>query len=110
MPGATEPAFVEGYHYGRKIHDARAELRHTQARLQRARDGLLQTDAAVQGIALELVQPEATTQRRIFLGQELVRLAEKHSEEQARINRLTLRSRELAVNVAELERQSPCTL
>ncbi len=108
--GATEPAFVAGYRYGRQIHDARAELRDTQARLHRARDGLLQTDAAVQGIAVELVQPEVPTQRRIFLAQELVRLAEERSELQARINRLTLRSRELVVNVAELERQSPYAL
>lgn len=107
---ATEPAFVEGYRYGRQIHDARTELRDTQVRLRRARDGLVQSDAAVQTISVELVQPDVPTSRRIFLAQELARLAEERTELQNRINRLTLRSRELGLSVAELERQSPFAL
>ncbi len=107
---ASEPAFVEGYRYGREIHDARAELRDTQVRLRRARDGLAQSDAAVQAIAVELVLPDVPTSRRVFLAQELVRLTEERTELQARINRLTLRSRELGVSVAALERQSPFAL
>jgi hypothetical protein len=107
---ATEPAFVDGYRYGRQIHDARAELRGTQARLQGAKDGLAQADAAVQGITVELVQPDVATARRVFLAQELVRLAEERIELQARVNRLTLRTRELVASVKELERRSPYAL
>ena len=107
---ASEPAFAEGYRYGRQIHDARAELRDTQVRLRRARDGLEQSDAAVQAVAVELVLPDVPTSRRVFLAQELVRLTEERTELQARINRLTQRSRELGVSVAELERQSPFAL
>ncbi len=108
--GATEPGFVDGYHYGRQIYDARAELHDTRARLQGARDGLVQADAAVQSITVELVQPQVPTDRRVFLAQELVRLAAERPELQARITRLTLRTRELAANVQDLERQSPYAL
>ncbi len=108
--GPTEPAFVDGYRYGRQIHDTRAELRDTQARLQSARDSLVQADAAVQSITVELVQPGVTTDRRVFLAQELVRLASERPELQARITRLTLRTRELVSHVQELERQSPYSL
>ena len=107
---ATGPAFVDGLKYGRQIHDARAELRDAQNRLRNARDGLLQTEAALQSAGAELVQPEVPTTRRVFLAQELVRLAEERAELQARIDRLTLRSRELAANVMQLERQSPYVL
>jgi hypothetical protein len=107
---ASEPAFAEAYRYGRQIHDARAELRDTQARLRRARDGLEQSDAAAQAVAVELVLPDVPASRRVFLAQELVRLTEERTELQARIKRLTQRSRELGVSVAELERQSPFAL
>jgi hypothetical protein len=106
----AEPAFIEGYRYGRQIHEARAELRETQVRLRRARDGLVQSEAAIQTIAVELVQPDVSTSRRVFLAQELVRVTEDRTELQARINRLTLRARELGITVAELERQSPYAL
>jgi hypothetical protein len=109
-PGATEPSFVQGYRVGREIHDARSELRTTRSRLQSARNGLAQTDVAVQSVTLELVQPEVPTARRVFLAQELVRLAEQRTELEARINHLTLRTRELVGSVQELERQSPYPL
>jgi hypothetical protein len=109
-PPATEPAFVDGYRYGRQIHDARAELRGTQARLKGARDGLVQTDAAAQAVTAELIQPKVSTERRVFLAQELVRLGEERSELQARIHELTGRTAELAENVRQLERQSPYAL
>ena len=109
-PGATEPAFVQGYRVGREIHDARSELRSTRSRLQSARNGLAQTDVAVQSVTLELVQPDVPTPRRVFLAQELVRLAEQRTELEARINHLTLRTRELVGSVQELERQSPYPL
>jgi len=108
--GTTEPAFLDGYRHGRQIHDARADLRDTQGRLQNARAGLSQTDTAIQGVSVELVQPRVPTERRVFLAQELVRLAEERTELQARIDRLTLRTRDLVGIVQELERQSPYTL
>jgi hypothetical protein len=108
--GPTEPDFVGAYRYGRQIHDARSELRNTHTRLQSARNGLVQTDTAVQAVTVELVQPKVPTERRVFLAQELVRLAEERTELEARIIRLTVRSRELSGGVSELERQSPYPL
>ena len=109
-PGPAEPGFVDAYRYGRQIHDARSELRTTHSRLQSAKSGLVQTDTAVQAVTVELVQPKVATERRVFLAQELVRLAEERSELEARINRLTVRSRELSGSVRELESQSPFPL
>jgi hypothetical protein len=108
--GPTEAAFVDSYRYGRQIHDARSELRSTQARLRNARDGVVQTDAAMANVTAELVQPHVPTERRAFLATDLVRLTQERTELVARIDQLTLRSQQLAVNVQELERQSPYTL
>lgn len=108
--GAAEPGFVQAYRYGRQIHDARSELRSTHARLQSAKSGLAQTDTAVQVVTVELVQPKVPTERRVFLAQELVRLTEERTELEARVNRLTVRSRELSGSVRELESQSPFPL
>jgi Protein of unknown function (DUF2799) len=108
--GPTEPDFVGAYRFGRQIHDARSELRTTNARLRSAKSGLAQTDGAVQAVTVELVQPKVSTERRVFLAQELVRLAEERVELEARIGGLTLRSRELSDSVSELERQSPYPL
>ncbi len=108
--GPTEPAFVDSYKYGRQIYDARTELRNTQARLRGARDGLAQTDAAIASVTAELVLPGVLTDRRAFLATELVRLAQARSDLVARIGDLTVRSQQLAVNVQELERQSPYAL
>jgi hypothetical protein len=109
-PTTSEPAFVEGYRYGRQIYEARAELRNTQARLKGARDGLVQTDVAAQAATAELVQPRVSAERRVFLAQELVRLGQERSELQGRIQNLTLRTGELAETVHQLERQSPYAL
>ena len=108
--GSTEPAFVDSYRYGRQIYDARTELRNTQSRLRSARDGLAQTDAAMASVTAELVLPNVPTDRRAFLATELVRLSQTRSDLVARISDLTLRSQQLAVNVQELERQSPYAL
>lgn len=109
-PAAAEPAFIDGYRYGRQIHDARAELRDTQNRLKNARSSLARTDADVQSITLELVRPDVPTDRRVFLAQELVRLASERPDIEARIDRLSLRAHELTAQVKELERQSPYAL
>lgn len=109
-PETSEPPFLDAYRMGRQIYGARAELRNTQNRLQGAKDGLAQADIAVLNVTTELVQPQVPTSRRVFLAQELVRLAGERNELEAQIGRLTLRTRELAVNVRELERQSPFTL
>jgi len=109
-PAATEAPFVEAYRSGRQIYAARTELRNTQSRLQGAKDGLTQTEVAALSITTELVQPQVPTPRRVFLAQELMRLASERNELEAQVSRLTLRTRELAVNVRELERQSPFTL
>jgi predicted small secreted protein len=108
--GPTEPAFVNSYRAGRQIYDARTELRHTQARLRNAREGLAQTEAAMASATTELVLPHVPTERRAFLATELVRLTQERSELIARIDQLTLRTQQLAVNVQELERQSPYAL
>ena len=109
-PDTSEAAFVDAYRTGRQIYGARTELRNTQSRLQAAKNGLAQADVAVVNITAELVQPQVPTPRRLFLAQELVRLAGERTELEAQIGRLTLRTRELAVDVRELERQSPFTL
>lgn len=108
--GATEPLFVDSYRYGRDIYTARTELRNTQARLRGARDGLAQTEAAMASVTTELVLPHVPTDRRAFLATELVRLTQSRSDLVARIGDLTLRSQQLALNVQELERQSPYAL
>lgn len=108
--GAAERSFVDGYRYGRQIHDARAELRSTRSRLQGARSSLEQTDAAIQSATVELVQPQVPTERRVLLAQELVRLAEQRKDLEARIDRLASRAREQAGDVQQLERQSPYPL
>jgi len=108
--GPTEPAFVDSYRYGRQIHDARTELRQTQARLRGARDGLSYTEASMASVTTELVLPGVPTDRRAFLATELIRLTQERTELVARIDQLMLRTQQLAVNVQELERQSPYAL
>ena len=108
--GATESAFVDSYRYGRQIYDARTELRNTQSRLRSARSDLAHTDAAMASVTTELVLPNVPTDRRAFLATELVRLTQARSDLVARIADLTLRSQQLAINVQELERQSPYAL
>ena len=108
--GPTEPAFVDGYRYGRQIHDARTELRNTQSQLRGAREGLAQTDAAMASVTTELVLPNVPIDRRAFLATELIRLTQARSDLVARIGELTVRTQQLAVNVQELERQSPYAL
>ena len=108
--GKTEAAFVDSYRWGRQIHDARADLRGTQARLRSARDGLVHTEAAMANVTTELVLPKVPTERRAFLAQELVRLTQERTDLLVRIDQLTLRTQQLAVNVQELERQSPYPL
>ncbi len=108
--GPIEPVFVDSYRYGRQIYDARSELHNTQTRLRGARDGLAQTDAAMASVTAELVLPHVATDRRAFLATELVRLTQARSDLVARIGELTLRSQQLAVNVQDLERQSPYAL
>ena len=108
--GPTEPLFVDSYRYGRDIYNARAELRNTQARLRGARDGLAQTDATMASVTTELVLANVPTDRRAFLATELVRLTQARSDLVTRIGDLTLRSQRLAVNVQDLEQQSPYAL
>jgi len=109
-PAATEAGFVNGFRWGRQIHDARADLRGTQARLRSARDGLVQTDNAIAGATAELLLPNVPKDRRVFLAQELVRLGQNRVELAARIDELTVRAQQLALNVQDLERQSPYAL
>jgi hypothetical protein len=107
---ATEPGFLDGYRHGRQIHDARVDLSDTQGRLRGAQSALAQTEAAMIAVTAESVQPDVPPARRLFLAQELVRLAEERSELQARITKLSLRTRELVGVVRELERQNPYAL
>ena len=109
-PAATEAGFVNGFRWGRQIHDARADLRGTQARLRSARDGLVQTDNAIAGATAELLLPNVPKDRRVFLAQELVRLGQNRVELAARIDELNVRAQQLALNVQDLERQSPYAL
>jgi hypothetical protein len=108
--GPTETAFVDGYRYGRQIHDARAELRSTHARLRGAREGLAHTNAAMASVTTELVLPSVPTERRTWLATELVRLTQERAELVSRIDQLAAHSQQLAVNVQELERLSPYAL
>ena len=108
--GPSEAAFVNGYRYGRQIHDARAELRSTHARLRNAREGLAHTNAAMANVTAELVLPAVPIDRRTWLATELVRLTQERTELVARIDQLAAHSQQLAVNVQELERQSPYAL
>jgi len=106
----TEAGFLNGYQWGRQIHDARVDLRGTQARLRSARDGLVHTDNAIASATAELVLSNLSKDRRLFLAQELVRLGQDRTELAARIDVLTVRAQQLAVNVQQLERQSPYAL
>ena len=108
--GPNEPAFVDSYRYGRQIHVARAELRSTHARLRNARDGLAHTNAAMASVTAELVLPAVPIDRRAWLATELVRLTQQRTELVASIDQLAAHSQQLAVNVQELERQSPYAL
>ncbi len=109
-PAATEAGFVNGLRWGMQIHDARADLRGTQARLRSARDGLVRTDNAIASATAELLLPNVPNDRRVFLAQELVRLGQDRVELATRIDELTVRAQQLAVNVQQLERQSPYAL
>lgn len=108
-PAPTEAGFLDGYQWGRQIHEARADLRGTQARLRSARDGLVQTDNAIASATAELLS-NLPKDRRLFLAQELVRLGQERTELAARIDALTVRAQQLAVNLQQLERQSPYAL
>lgn len=109
-PAPTEAGFLNGYQWGRQIHDARADLRGTQARLRSARDGLVQADNAIASATAELLLSNLPKDRRLFLAQELVRLGQERTELAARIDALTVRAQQLAVNLQQLERQSPYAL
>lgn len=109
-PVPTEAAFVGAYQSGRQIYAARSELRSTHAKLRGARDGLAHTDAAMASVTTELVLPNVPTDRRVFLATELVRLTQERIDLVARIDQLTVRSEQLAVNVQDLERRSPYPL
>lgn len=109
-PAASELAFVDAYRQGRQIYDARAELRTVQSQLQSARDALVQADKTADKVKVELIRPDTAPARRLALAQELERLAEERRDREAQIRRLSVRSRELAVNVRELEAQSPFAL
>ena len=108
--GATEPDFVEAYQWGRQIHDARAELRTTRARLRNASDGVAQTDAAMASVTAELVAPKLSVERRTWLAQELIRLTQHRSDLLGRIDQLSARAQQLSVALHDLERQSPYPL
>jgi hypothetical protein len=108
--GPTEAAFVDSYRWGRQIHDARTELRTTNARLRSARDGVVQTESAMASVTAELVLPKVPAERRAFLATELVRLTQERTDLLIRIEQLTQRAQQLAVNVQEIERQSPYPL
>jgi len=108
--GPTEAAFVDSYRWGRQIHDARTELRTTNARLRSARDGVVQTESAMANVTAELVLPKVPAERRAFLATELVRLTQERTDLLIRIEQLTVRAQQLAVNVQEIERQSPYPL
>jgi hypothetical protein len=109
-PVATEAAFVDAYRWGRQIHDARADLRGTQARLRSAREGLVQADNAIASATAELLLPNVPKDRRVFLAQELVRLGQDRVALAGRIDELSVRAQQLALNVQDLERQSPYAL
>ena len=108
--GDAEAAFIDNYRYGRQIHDARAELRGTHARLRDAHEGVAQTEAAIANVTAELVMPKLPTDRRAWLATELVRLTQQRSALLSRIDQLTQRTQQLAMSVQELERQSPYPL
>ena len=105
--GSGEALFVDSYRYGRQIHDARAELRSTHARLRNAREGLAHTNTAMAGVTAELVLPAVPIDRRAWLATELVRLTQERTELVGRIDQLVAHSQQMAVNVQELERNSP---
>jgi hypothetical protein len=109
-PATTEAGFVDGYRWGRQIHDARVELRGTQARLRSARDGIVHTDNAIASATAELLMHNVPKDRRVFLAQELVRLGQDRTALAFRIDELTVRAQQLAVDVQQLERQSPYAL
>ena len=108
--GSSETTFVNAYQWGRQIHDARAELHTTNTRLRNAREGLARTNAAMGSVTAELVLPTVPIERRTWLATELVRLTQERSELVPRIDQLAAYSQQLAVNVQELERQSPYAL
>ena len=108
-PAVTEAGFLNGYQWGRQIHDARAELRGTQAQLRSAREGLVRTDNAIASATAELLS-NLPKDRRLFLAQELVRLGQDRTALAVRIDELTVRAQQLAINVQQIERQSPYSL
>jgi Protein of unknown function (DUF2799) len=108
-PAATESGFLNGYQWGRQIHDARAELRGTQAQLRSARDGIVRTDNAIASATAELLS-NLPKERRLFLAQELVRLGQDRTALAVRIDELTVRAQQLAINAQQIERQSPYAL
>jgi hypothetical protein len=108
--GPTEQSFVNGYQWGRQIYEARTELNNNQARLRNARDGLAKTDAAIASATGELLLPNLPKERRIFLAQELVQMGQERTEFISRIEHLSARAQQLAINVQQLERQSPYPL
>ena len=61
-------------------------------------------------VTAELVLAKVPTDRRAWLATELVRLTQERTDLLARIDQLTHRTQQLAVNVQQLERQSPYPL
>ena len=109
-PDAAEPGFAHAYRSGREIHDARVALRGTQTRLRSAKEGLVNTEAAMVNTTAEAVLPTVPTERRVWLAAELVRLTQERGNLIARIDQLTVQTQDLMASVQELERRSPYTL
>ncbi len=61
-------------------------------------------------VTAELVLPAVPIDRRAWLATELVRLTQERTELVTRIDQLAAHSQQLAINVQELERQSPYAL
>ena len=61
-------------------------------------------------VTAELVLPAVPIDRRAWLATELVRLTQERTDIVGRIDQLTMHSQQVAVNVQELERQSPYAL
>ena len=94
---------------GRFTMHAPNYARQTRGCATRA-EGLAHTNAAMASVTAELVLPAVPIERRAWLATELVRLTQQRTGLVISIDELAAHSQQLAVNVQELERQSPYAL
>lgn len=84
-PPALEPAFLDAYREGRKLHDLQAEVRRLSNAVNYRHKRLSELETAILDTGVDLVSPGVSTQQRVLLLDELRRLEQERTDIQEEI-------------------------